>query len=168
MAFAIAFKNIQGLFTIIEQQRADLDTLVLIIIDKIGCIGPLAVHKLDVLINVMHVKSGEFSVSMTSVSKLLMGMYSCVGEIATYLEENLCQLIFCDIGMVYVTVCDKVKDVALHKDSSNKETHTQLPTVFPHGMLKLCPAELLHKFCDQRNILYHLFPLPTHIEVIGD
>ena len=90
MAFAIAFKNIQGLFTIIEQQRADLDTLVLIIIDKIGCIGPLAVHKLDVLINVMHVKSSEFSVSMTRVSKLLMGMYSCVEEIATDLEENLC------------------------------------------------------------------------------
>ena len=69
--------------------------------------------------------------------------------------------------MVYVTVCDKVKDVALHKDSSNEETHTQLPTVFPRGMVKLCPAELLHKVCDQINILYHLFPLPTNIEVLG-
>ena len=90
MAFAIAFKNIQGLFTIIEQQRADLDTLVLIIIDKIGCIGPLAVQKLDVLINFMYVKSVGFYVSKTSVRMLLLGMYSCVEEIATDLEENLC------------------------------------------------------------------------------
>ena len=47
--------------------------------------------------------------------------------------------------MVYVTTCDKVKDVVVHKDNSNKATQIQLPPVLPHGMVKLCTEKLLSK-----------------------
>ena len=72
----IKFNNIQGLSTLIEKKRSDLDALVLTHMDEIDCRGPLTYHKLDVLRNDMHVKSGLFDVSISSVSKFLMGMAS--------------------------------------------------------------------------------------------
>ena len=72
------FNKIQGLSTLIKQQRAELDALVLNHMDEIGCIGPLTDHELDALSNDMHVKSGLFAVYIFSVSKILMGMVSWV------------------------------------------------------------------------------------------
>ena len=75
---------------------------------------PLVDHKLDALRNDMHVKSGSFSVSIASVSKFLMDMASWVEEFITYLEESLRKVLFCDLGMMYMNVCDKVNSIVVH------------------------------------------------------
>ena len=51
-----------------------------------------------------------------------MGVASWVEEVLTYLEENLRLLLFRDLGMVYVTACDNVKAIIIHRDSSNEAT----------------------------------------------
>ena len=57
----------------------------------------------------------HFSVYIFSVIKFYMEMTSWVDEAVTYLEDTLHQLLFIDLGMVYVTVCDKVKAVVFHQ-----------------------------------------------------
>ena len=59
----------------------------------------------------MHVNSGSFAVSISSVRNFLMGMSYWVEYVVTYLEYNLRQLLFRDLGMVNVTACNKVKSV---------------------------------------------------------
>ena len=95
-------------------------------------------------------------------------MASCVEEVVTDLEENLCQLLFCNIGMVYVTMCDKVKVMVFHQGSPNKVRNTQLLTVLLQRLVKLLPAEFICKVRNQHNYLDHLFPLTAHIGVFGD
>ena len=123
----IMFKEIQGLSILIEQQRIYMYALVLTHMEYIGCIGPLTYHEIDESRNDMHVKSGLFAVYLSSVSKLLMYISSWVEEILTYLVENLHQLLLPNIGMVYVTACDKLKSIVINRDISNRATQTQLP-----------------------------------------
>ena len=70
--------------------------------------------------------------------------------------------------MLYVIMCDKMKAIIVHRDSSNEATQTKLPPVLPPGLVKLRPAEFLCKVCDQRNHLNHSFLLPAHINTLGD
>ena len=123
---------------------------------------------INALINDMHAKSGSFAVSIASVSKFLMGTDSWFEEAVTYLEDNIHQLIFRDLGVAHVTACDKMKAIVVHQNSPKKATQTQLPPVLPHSMVNLCPAKLICKVHDQHNCLYHLFPLTAHIDVLGD
>ena len=58
MVVLITFKNIQGLSTLIEQQRVDLGELMLAHMDNMGCIVPLMDHNFNTLKNNMHVKIG--------------------------------------------------------------------------------------------------------------
>ena len=95
-------------------------------------------------------------------------MDSWVEEVVTYLEENLRQLLFCGLVMVYATNFDKKKAIGVHWDNSNELTQTHLPPILPFVMVKLCPAKLFRKVCDQCNRLDHSFPLPSHIEILGD
>ena len=136
--------------------------------EKIGCIGPLRDHYHDAISNDMHVKSCLFSVSVSSISEFLMGVAYWVEDIVTDLKENFCQLLFRDLMVVYVTMCDKLKVIFVHWDSYNEAMQTELPPVLTHGLVKLCPSEFLRKVRDQRNHLDHLFLLPAHINVLGD
>ena len=89
MAVEILFKNIQGLYTLIKQQLADLDALVLTHMDNIGYIVLLTDHYLDALRNDIHFNSALFASSIFSVSKFITGVASWVEEVVTDLEENL-------------------------------------------------------------------------------
>ena len=89
MAVEIVFKNIQGLYTLIKQQLADLDSLVLTHMDNIGYIVLLTYHYLDALRNDIHFNSALFASSIFSVSKFITGVASWVEEVVTDLEENL-------------------------------------------------------------------------------
>ena len=89
MSVEIVFKNIQGLYTLIKQQLADLDSLVLTHMDNIGYIVLLTYHYLDALRNDIHFNSALFASSIFSVSKFITGVASWVEEVVTDLEENL-------------------------------------------------------------------------------
>ena len=89
MAVEILFKNIQGLYTLIKQQLADLDSLVLTHMDNIGYIVLLTYHYLDALRNDIHFNSALFASSIFSVSKFITGVASWVEEVVTDLEKNL-------------------------------------------------------------------------------
>ena len=67
-----------------------------------------------------------------------------------------------------MTTCDKVKAIVVHRDSSNEATQKQLTPVLPHGIVELRSSKFLHKVCNQRNCLDNSFPLPAHINIIGD
>ena len=133
---------------------------------EVGCIGPLTDHDIDALSIDMHVKSGLFAVYIVSGSEFLMGMASWVEEVVTDLEENIRLLLFRDLGMVYVTSCDNVKAIIIHRDSSNEATQTQLPPVLPRGMVKLRPGKFLCKVFGQRNRQDLSFPLPAYIDIL--
>ena len=76
-----------------------------------------------------------------------MGVASWVEEVLTYLEENLRLLLFRNLAVVYVTSCDNVKAIIIHRDSSNEATQTQLPPVLPRGMVKFRPEKFICKVC---------------------
>ena len=62
----------------------------------------------------MHANSGLFAVYIDSVGKFLMGLAYWVEEFVTDLEQNIRQLLFRGLDMVYVAMCDKIKDIIVH------------------------------------------------------
>ena len=68
--------------------------------DNVGYIGPLMDRGLDALSNDMHLKIDLFAVSVASVREFWMGVDSWVEEVVTDLEDNIFQLLFCDLCMV--------------------------------------------------------------------
>ena len=55
----------------------------------------------------------SLAVYVASVIELLICMAYWVEEVVTYLEDNLCQFLFRDLRMVYVTACDKAKSMVV-------------------------------------------------------
>ncbi|KAH9554008.1 hypothetical protein CY35_08G042000 [Sphagnum magellanicum] len=68
---AIAFRSIQGLTTLLEQQQAALNDLVAFFIDDVGVTGLLTTESIRNLDTSTHVISGFYAVSISSVQEFL-------------------------------------------------------------------------------------------------
>jgi hypothetical protein len=71
---AITFCSIQGLTTLVLQQRNALDNLIASFIDDVGVIGPLTAESIANIDPSTHVISGHYAIALSSVREFLVGL----------------------------------------------------------------------------------------------
>ncbi len=138
----IAFRSIQGLTTLLEQQQATLNDLVASFINDVGVTGSLTTKSIRNLDTSTHVISGLYAVSRTSVQKFLSGLVNWMDvliEKANDVDQNN---LHWDIGFVYVTAYDRINSIYVHHDHNNNlyPNPTSLPSVLLHELVKFITA----------------------------
>jgi hypothetical protein len=73
---AVIFRSIQGLTTLVLQQRNALDNLIASFIDDVGVTGLLTAESIANIDPSIHVISGRYAVALSSVREFLVGLAS--------------------------------------------------------------------------------------------
>jgi hypothetical protein len=103
---AVTFCSIQGLTTLVLQQRNALDNLIASFIDDVGVTGPLTAELIANIDPLTHVISGRYVVALSSVREFLVGLASWADTLLNEADESDQTDLQHDIALVYVTACD--------------------------------------------------------------
>jgi len=79
----VTFRSIQGLTTLVLQQRNALDNLIASFIDDVGVNGPLTGESFANIDPSTHVISGRYAVALSSVREFLIGLASWANTLLT-------------------------------------------------------------------------------------
>jgi hypothetical protein len=85
---AVIFYSIQGLITLVFQQRNALDNLIASFIDDIGVTGPLTAELIANIDPLIHVISGRYVVALSSVREFLVGLASWADTLLNEANES--------------------------------------------------------------------------------
>jgi hypothetical protein len=165
---AKTFRTIQGLTTLIGQQKAELNALVANYVDEIGAVGPLSDNAIAELDPALHAFSGRYAVSLEEVREFLIGLASWVETIVDEAGEDERHDLLLDIGMAFVVACDRIDDICVQRDSTNSpDSNQSLPPVLPHELVKMSPADFIRMTRKQAYRLEHRYSV-EQIDVIAD
>ncbi len=165
----IAFRSIQGLMTLLEQQQAALNDFIASFIDDVGVTGLLIIESIGNLDTSTHVINGLYVVFISSVQEFLSilatWMDALIQEANDVDYNNLCR----DIGLVYVTACDQIDSICVHRDHNNNPfvDPTSLPPILPHELIKFTAAQYIRKICQHTFFLEHRYS-SIQIDIITD
>jgi len=85
---AVTFCSIQGLTTLVLQQRNALDNLIASFIDDVGVTGPLIAKLIANIDPLTHVISGRYVVALSSVREFLVGLVSWADTLLNEADES--------------------------------------------------------------------------------
>jgi hypothetical protein len=102
----VTFCSIQGLTTLVLQQRNALDNFIASFINDVGVIGPLTAESIANIDPSTHVISGHYAIALSSVREFLVGLASWVDTLLNEADESDQNALQHDIALVYVTACD--------------------------------------------------------------
>jgi hypothetical protein len=131
----------------LEQQQATLNDLIAFFIDDVGVISPFTIELIRNLDTSTHVISGLYVVFISNVQEFLSSLATWMDALIEKADDvdqnNLRQ----DIGLVYVTACDQIDSICVHRDhNTNPFTDpTSLPPVLPHELVKFTATQYIHK-----------------------
>ncbi|CAK9198978.1 unnamed protein product [Sphagnum troendelagicum] len=100
---SVIFRSIQGLTTLVLQQRNALDNLIASFIDDVGVIGPFIAKSIANIDPSTHVISGRYAVVLSSVREFIIGLASWADTLLNEADENDQNDLQHDIALVYVT-----------------------------------------------------------------
>jgi hypothetical protein len=109
---AVTFCSIQGLTTLVLQQRNALDNLIASFIDDIGVIGPLTAESIVNIDPSTHVINGHYVIVLSSVREFLVGPASWVDTLLNEANESDHNALQHDIALVYITACDQIHEIS--------------------------------------------------------
>jgi branched-subunit amino acid transport protein len=146
---AIAFRSIQGLTTLADQQQAALSDLINYFIEDVGLTGPLTADSIAVLDPSTHVISGCYAVALSSVQEFLCGLATWVDTLVSERDEREQKELQNDFALVYFTACNRINEISIFRDHNNNPCAdpSSLPLVLPHELIKLSAAEFICKIC---------------------
>ncbi|CAK9202181.1 unnamed protein product [Sphagnum troendelagicum] len=108
---AVTFHSIQGLTTLVLQQRNALDNLIASFIDDVGVIGPLTVELIANIDPSTHVINGRYAVALSSVREFLVGLASWADTLLNKADESDQNDLQHDIALIYVTAYDRIHEI---------------------------------------------------------
>jgi hypothetical protein len=85
---AVTFRSIQGLTTLMLQQRNALDNLIASFIDDVGVIGPLTAESITNIDPLTHIISVHYAVPLSSVQEFLIGLASWADTLLNEANES--------------------------------------------------------------------------------
>ena len=90
---------------------------------------------------------------------------SWIDELIDEAKNNL----FNDIGLLYVTACNRIDSICVHCNDRNDrfDDTTLLPPVLPHEVVKLCASQILRKIRKDAFRLDHRYT-SCQIDLIAD
>jgi hypothetical protein len=137
--------------------------------EDVGVTGQLTAEAIANLDASSHVISGRYVVPLFSVREFVSGLASWVDSIVDEANEGQRSELFNDIVYVYVTACDCISELSAYRDENNNMLADpfSFPRVLPHELVKLFPAEFIHKM---RRYSYQLEQHYSgeHIDTIAD
>jgi hypothetical protein len=166
---SVAFCSIQGLTTLLEQQQAALNDLVGFFKEDVGVEGPLDAEAIGDLDLLTHVTDGKYAVQLSSVHEFLCGLASWIDTLIDEAIDVDRNNLFKDIGQVYVTACNRIDSICVHRNHNNDpfDDPTALPPVLPHEIVKLSAFQFLQKIRKNTFRLDHRYS-SSLIDVIAD
>ena len=167
---AKTFRKLQGLTTLVSQQRAELDLLVSALADTVGARGPLTPAAIAAIDERNEVADTSYAVTFQKVEEFLLGLASWVEVCVADAQGAGWRDLVVDIGRVFVVACSRVAAITPERDSNNDAVMNptpMLPAVLPHELVKMTAVEFLRKARHHSTRLDHTFPV-GHIDVIGD
>ncbi|KAH9560589.1 hypothetical protein CY35_06G113300 [Sphagnum magellanicum] len=155
----VTFCSIQGLTTLVLQQRNALDNLIASFIDNVGVTGPLTAKSIANIDPSTHVISGQFLVGLASWADTLLNE-------ANESDQNALQH---DIALVYVTACDHIHEISAYQDRNNNAMAdpSSIPPVLPHELVELSAADFIRKIQQHAFRLDHCYS-STQIDLIAN
>jgi hypothetical protein len=166
---AVTFCSIQGLTTLVLQQRNALDNLIASFIDDVGVIGPLTAESIANIDPSTHIINGHYAIVLSSVREFLVGLASWVDTLLNEADESDQNALQHDIALVYVTACDKIHEISTYRDRNNDAMADlgSIPPVLPHELVELSAADFIRKIRQHAFRLDHCYS-STQIDLVAD
>jgi branched-subunit amino acid transport protein len=166
---SITFCSIQGLTTLLEQQQAALNDLVSLLKEDVGVTGPLTAESSEDLDASIYAIDGAYVVPLSSVHEFLSGLASWIDTLIDEASDADRNNMFNDIGRVYVTACNRIDSICVHRNDNNDrfDDPTLLPPVLPHEVVKLSASQFLRKIRKDTFRLDHRYSA-CQIDLIAD
>jgi hypothetical protein len=166
---AVTFCSIQGLTTLVLQQRNALDNVIASFIDDVGVTGPLTTELITNIDPLTHVISGCYVVVMSSVREFLVGLASWADTLLNEADESDHNDLQHDIALIYVTACDRIHEIFAYRDRNNNAMADpgSIPPVLPHELIELSAADFIRKIWQHAFRLDHCYS-STQIDIIAD
>jgi hypothetical protein len=144
---AVTFCFIQGLITLVLQQRNALDNLIASFINDVGVTGPLTAKLIVNIDPLTHVISGRYVVALSSIREFLVGLASWADTLLNEADESDQTDLQHDIALVYVTACDRIHEISAYQDRNNNAMADpgSIPPVLPHELIELSAADFIRK-----------------------
>ena len=132
-----AFISMQGLTTIVSEQRARLDQLIDTYCRMSGMQGPLLPEQIDDIVALQPAEtSGSFIVTHESVRSSLDGLGLWLMEQLDTLDSDDLRFLLGSIGKLFVQAADGISQIVFERDESN-EAATKLPPVLPRELCQI-------------------------------
>jgi hypothetical protein len=84
----VTFRSIQGLTTLVLQQRNALDNLIASFIDNVGVTGLFTTKSIANINPSTHIISGRYAIALSSVQEFLVGQASWADTLLNEANEN--------------------------------------------------------------------------------
>ena len=154
----VAFTSLQGLSTIVSQQKARLTRLVDTYCRMSGMQGPLEDDQIGDVIAVQPAEHcGAFVITHESVRSCLDGLGLWVIEQLDSLHpDDLCPLLGC-IGKLFVEAADGISNVVCERDQENQPSNSELPPVLPCELSAIGMREFVKFLQNHRQRLLPFF-----------
>lgn len=151
----ICFKAMQGMRTIVQQQRAYLQKLVHSLIDLSYMNGPLSAEEAFTARQdpSMLCADGFFSISQTAVDHLIEDRGLWAVDLELELDANVKTTLHGDIARLFVSATNKIQALRVERDSSNNASECTLPPVTVKELMILAPREFNNIVLWQRQRL---------------
>ncbi|KAH9574029.1 hypothetical protein CY35_01G033500 [Sphagnum magellanicum] len=164
----VTFYSIQGLTTLVLQQRNALDNLIASFIDDVGVTGPFTAKLIANIDPLTHVISGRYVVALSSVREFLVGLASWADTLLNEADESDQTDLQHDIAHD-VTACDRIHEISAYRDRNNNAMADpgSIPPVLPHELIELSAADFIRKIRQHAFRLDHCYS-STQIKLIAD
>ncbi len=131
-----------------------MNDLVASFINDVGVTGSVTTKSIRNLDTSTHVISRLYAVSISSIQEFLSGlatwMDALIEEVDDVDQNNLHQ----DIGLIYVTACDRIDSICVHCDHNNNlfANPISLLPILLHELVKLLSPNIFARFVNMHFV----------------